>query len=316
MPAGRIVALALLLALGLTSAPAATAQAAWQPPRAADGHPDLQGVWISRWLTPLERQPGVTTLALAPKDAAAAEKTEWIRHNTIDAIEGTDNFEFTHFVVVRSETRSSLIVDPPNGRLPYTEQARARQTGPRPVVGTDGPEGRALNERCLTGGNGIAPLLTAPSGNIRQIVQTPIDVVIWTELLSQLRIIPVDGRVESGMRREKATGHWDGDTLVVETTGIIDPTRGVRGSLFLVTQKTRITERFTRTAADEILYTFHVEDAALYTQPWTGETVMKRTDEPMFEFACHEGNYGLSNILSGARVMEARAAKAAKTGKP
>jgi hypothetical protein len=309
---GRTVALVLLLAV---AAPA-FAQAAYSPPRTAEGYPDLQGVWISRWLTPLERQPGVATLALAPVTAVAAEKAEWARHNSIDAIEGTENFEFTHFVVVRGETRSSLIVDPANGRLPYTEQARARQIGARPAVGVDGPEQRALNERCLAGGNGFAPLLTAPSGNIRRIVQTSADVVIWTELLSQLRIIPVDGRVETGARREKTTGRWDGDTLVIETTGIIDPTRGTRGSLFPVTPKTRITERFIRTAPDELLYTFRVEDAALYTQPWTGETVMKRTDDVMYEFACHEGNYGLANILSGARETEARAAKAAKKGGP
>jgi hypothetical protein len=184
------------------------------------------------------------------------------------------------------------------------------------VVGTDGPEQRGLNERCLTGGNGFAPLLTAPSGNIRRIVQTSKDVVMWTELLSQLRIIPVDGRVETGVRREKTTGHWDGDTLVIETTGITDPTRGTRGSLFPVTPKTRITERFIRTSPDELLYTFRIEDAALYTQPWMGETVMKRTDDQMFEFACHEGNYGLANILSGARVTEERAAKAARKGGP
>lgn len=301
-----------LAVLALALSGTAHAQTAYQAPQTADGHPDLQGVWISRWITPLERQAGSRALVLPADEAAAAEKAEWARHNAIDPIEGTEAFEFSTLVTVRGERRSSLIIDPPDGRLPYTTQGRARAPGARLTPGTDGPEQRALNERCLNGGSGFAPLLTAPSGNIRTIVQTRGDVVMWTELMSQLRIIPVDGRTETGARREKATGRWEGDALVVETTGITDPVRGARGSLFAVTPKTRITERFTRTAADEILYTFRVEDPALYTQPWSGETVMKRTGERMYEYACHEGNYGLANILSGARMSEQRAARKAR----
>ena len=157
---------ACVLVLCLMASAKAHPQAAYQPPRAVDGHPDLQGVWISRSITPLERQPGSRTLALPADEAAAAEKAEWARHNSIDPIEGTQDFEFAPFVVVRGETRSSLIVEPADGRLPYTAQGRARAPGTRVASGTDGPEQRALNERCLNGGSGFAPLLTAPSGNI------------------------------------------------------------------------------------------------------------------------------------------------------
>jgi hypothetical protein len=135
--------------------------------------------------------------------------------------------------------------------------------------------------------------------------------VIWTELMSALRIIPTDGRSSTGARRETMKGNWEGDTLVVVTTDFIDRFRGARGSNFAVTPATRITERFARTGPAEITYSFRVEDPAIYTRPWSGETVMIASSEPMFEFACHEANYGLANILRGARVMEERAAKRA-----
>ncbi|MDP3740255.1 MAG: hypothetical protein Q8R02_22910 [Hyphomonadaceae bacterium] len=304
---------AALIALALNATPA-HAQS-YQPPRTPDGRPDLQGVWISRWLTPLERPASAKALPIAPQDIEALAKAEWARHDAIDPIEGTDSFEFSTFVVIRGEMRSSVIVNPPDGRLPLVAGPGGRP-GSRMHTGLDGPEARALNERCLSPGNGAAPHLTAPSGNIRRIVQTRDNVVIHTELLSHLRIIPVDGRTNFGARHERESGHWEGDTLVVETTGFVDPMRGVRGSLVPVTPKTKIIEHFTRTAPDEILYVFTVEDPKIYTQIWTGETIMRRTGEPMFEFACHEGNYGLANILSGARAVEQRTAKASSKSKP
>jgi hypothetical protein len=301
-----------LVMLALFASAPALAQAPYQPPRTRDGTPDLQGVWISRWLTPLERQAGARALAIAPEDVEALSKAEWARHNSIDPIEGTESFEYSSFVVVRGEARSSLIVEPPSGRLPLAVGSGAPA---RPPTAVDGPEGRALNERCLVSGNGLAPHVAAPSGNIRRIVQTPGHVVIHTELISQLRIVPLDGATNTGARREKTRAWWEDDALVVETTEIPDPTRGSRGSLFPVTMKTRITERFRLTGADEITYTFTVEDPQLYAQAWSAETMMTRTAEPMFEFACHEGNYGLANILSGARAVEKRAAVAAERGK-
>src|SRR5262249_12071285 len=125
-------------------------------------------------------------------------------------------------------------------------------------------------------------------------------------------IIPTDGRSSIGARRDTMKGHWEGDTLVVVTTGFVDRFRGARGSNFGVTPATIITERFTRTGPKEITYTFTVEDPSISIRPWRGETVMVAPPDPMFEFACHEANYGLANILRGARVLEERAAKVAK----
>jgi hypothetical protein len=300
-----LVSFAVIIA-PVAQAPFASAQSTQ---RASSDNPGLEGVWVSRWITPLERPKGVAKLVLTAEETKAAEAAEWLRHNAIDPIEGTESFEFTHFVIVRGEHRSSLIVDPADGKLPYTEKARALRIGARPQTGTEGPEQRALNERCLSGGNGFAPHLTAPSSNIRQIVVTPRDVMIWTELLSQLRIIPTDGRTDVGARNEHTTGRWADGELVVNTTGIRETTRGARGNLFPVTRNTVITERFALSSADEILYRFTVHDPELYTQDWTAETVMARTADRMYEFACHEGNYGLYNILLGARVVEARPAK-------
>jgi hypothetical protein len=304
-----------LLFLVLLAAPGLPMQsaAAQSATPASSANPGFDGVWTSRWITPLERPRGVAKLVLTAEESKTAEAAEWARHNAIDPIEGTENFEFTHFVIVRGESRSSLIVDPPDGKLPLTEKARALGVGLRPPsTGVDGPEQRALNERCLSGGNGYSPHITAPSSNIRQIVVTPRNVMIWTELLSQVRIIPTDGRSAFGARNEITSGHWSGGDLVVETTGIKDPTRGARGSVFPVTRNTVITERFALTSPGEILYRFTVHDPEVYTQDWTAETVMARTSDRMYEFACHEGNYGLSNILLGARVVEASAAKMAK----
>jgi hypothetical protein len=301
---------ARVLVLWLAAAGVAHAQGSYQPPPTSDGRPDLQGVWISRWITPLERQAPLKNLVMTPEEVGPALKAEWDRHDALDGVESLDAFEFTTFVTVRGETRSSIIVDPPDGRLPMLPEVRARyRPGP---TGTDGVEQRGLNERCLSTGNGFAPMLAAPAGNIRRIVQTGDHVMIHTELMSQLRIIPTDGRSSVGARGDTMKGHWEGDTLVVVTTDIPDRFRGARGSNFGVTPATRITERFRRTGAREITYTFTVEDPSIYTRPWSGETLLVATSDPMFEFACHEANYGLANILRGARVIEQHAAKRAK----
>ena len=194
----------LVLVLWLAAAGTAHAQASYQPPRTPDGRPDLQGVWISRWITPLERQKPLTHLVMTPEDVGPATKAEWARQDSLDGIESLDSFELSTFVVVRGEMRSSIIVDPADGRLPMLPEVRARyRPGP---TGTDDIEQRGLNERCLSTGNGFAPLVTAPAGNIRRIVQTRDHVVLWTELMSALRIIPTDGRSATGARRDTMKG--------------------------------------------------------------------------------------------------------------
>ena len=176
------------------------------------------------------------------------------------------------------------------------------------MVGVDGPEQRWISERCLNDGNTVAPFVVLPAGNMKQIVQTRDHVVVLSETMSSLRIIPV----HAGARGlpETGRGYWDGDTLVVKTGGFAptDRMRIGRFAQFPISPKTTITERFTRTSIDEIVYRFTVADADLYTRPWTAEMALKRSDLRLYEWGCQEANYALFNILRGARVVEAKAA--------
>ena len=310
---GLTVALVLWLAL----ATPAFAQETFSPAHTPDGHPDFQGVWGTRWTTPLERMPDFKTLVIAPEQGATLHLGILARLNSGDPL-GTDYaWDFTGPLMIRGEVRSSVLVDPPDGKLPYTEEGRARRSAfTTPFAGDEGPERRAPNERCLMAGSGYAPFLAIPAGNVRQIVQTRDSVVIHTESFNQLRLIPLDGR--SGPlipRGGSSAGRWDGDTLVVETGGYLetDRFRIAPLSTFPISPVTRITERFRMIGPDEILYRFTVDDPTLYTRAWTGESLMKRTADRMFEFACHEGNYGLAGILSGARETERRALAARAT---
>lgn len=296
---------------------AAAAEAfAQQPlPRTPDGHPDLQGNWTTRWTTPLERLPDDPALVISAEDGAKLHSIVLKRIGDTDPLAPDYAWDFTGPLIIRGETRSSLIVDPADGRLPYTPEGRAIRAAFRPFTGDDDPEQRGLNERCLMAGSGYAPFLSIPAANIRQIVQTSDSVVFLTESFAQLRIIPLDGHAGPQIPRGgSSAGHWEGDTLVVETTGFLktDRFRFSPNSSFPITPATRITESFTRTGPDDILYRYTVEDPAIFTRAWTAESLLKRSGDRMFEWACHEGNYGLAGILSGARVGEKRAAKKAK----
>jgi hypothetical protein len=300
-----------LLILGAL-APAVSAQQAYSPPRAADGRPDLQGIWTTRWSTPLERAPGVKSLVVTADDATALHKAGGERLLAGNPGAQASGQDLESLAIVRGEARAHLVVEPPDGLVPYTPEGRERRAGFVPNTGADGPEQRWYNERCVgTGlGLGAAPLLVMPIGNIRQIVQTPDSVVIYTEAFNNLRIIPLDGRPAiRGQRGDASTGRWEGDELVVETTRFHadDHFRRSAFAVFPVSPASRITERFSRISASEIVYRFTVEDPLLYTRAWTAETSLKKSDERMYEFACHEGDYSMAGILSGARVEEARA---------
>ena len=304
------------LVLWLAAAMVAMAQP-YQPPRARDGHPDLQGVWVSRWTTPLERPAEWTALVLAPDEGAKLHAATLARLGATDPLGPEYAWDLTGPLVIDGKPRSSLLIDPVDGKLPLSEDGRARRAGFRSFTGVDGPEQRGLNERCLMAGNGYAPFLSIPAANIRLIVQTTDTVLFHTEAFNQLRIIPLDGRVGPVIPRGgSSSGHWEGDVLVVETSGFLDTDRFRFSPLstFPISRLTRITERFERISADEISYSFMVEDVGLYTRAWTAKSMLKRSDDPMFEWACHEGNYGLANILRGARVGEERAMR--KKGKP
>jgi hypothetical protein len=279
--------------------------------------PDLQGIWTSRWSTPLERAPDTKSLIASPAEAAiihAAGSERLLAGNPGAQQNGQD---LESLAMISGEARAYLIVDPPDGKLPYTKEGRDHRARFVPSTGADGPEQRWFNERCVGSGlgRGAAPLLVLPVGNIRQIVQTPGSVVIYTEAFNQLRIIPLGRR--SGLPGDASVGRYEGDALVVETTGFHadDQFRRSAFAVFPISPSTRITERFMRIGAGEILYTFTVEDAALYTRAWTVETALKRSDDRMYEFACHEGNYSMVGILTGARTEEKRAEQAASKTK-
>jgi hypothetical protein len=200
------------------------------------------------------------------------------------------------------------VIDPPDGRIPaLTDEARRRALPPQagsPDRRTDSYENRTLAERCITWGNDGPPIMPVGYNANLDILQGPGYVVVRTEMIHSARIIPIDGaRPHLGQSIRKwngdSRGHWEGNTLVVETTNFNDRVR-FRNS----TTALRVVERFTRVDADTITYTFTVEDPATWTKPWTAEVPMMKTTGPIYEYACHEGNYGLANILRAARVEE------------
>ena len=344
----RPAVLVLLVTASVMTAPAA-AQTAFELSRLADGRPDLQGVWDFRTLTPLERpEERAGQPRLTPEEAAAIESAEARRAVEADraaairterlpaggSFVSYNDFWNDRGARVVDDRRTSLIVDPPDGRLPPPRPGARRQLAvadgdhaarrDRPVrflvggIGMRGPEDRGLAERCLLGFNTGPPIVpVAPRGRYNQnmqLFQTPDHVVVFTEMVHEARIVPLDGRdpLPDGIRQwmGSSRGRWEGDTLVVETTNFTDKTAGfVPFTRFAVgTGRTRrLTERFRLVGADTLLYEFTVDDPATFTRPFTAAIPMKRATAPLFEYACHEGNYGMRNMLTGARVEEGRA---------
>ncbi|MDP3740256.1 MAG: hypothetical protein Q8R02_22915 [Hyphomonadaceae bacterium] len=317
-----IAALALLLA-----APAfaqAPAQPPYSPPRLGDGRPDLQGVWENRWLTPLEKTGPMSALTVTPEQAAAIVGVARRMAKTIGDLANDPEAgdpDAHALTVVRGEHRTRMIVTPPEGTLPYTpEGLKALQDHQRwfsqrvMAAKGDGPEDRLTWERCLAG-MGQAPLLYGWGiSGLRRVVQTKDMLVIHSEAGGETRVIRIGGKpLPAGMTSfiGDSVGRWEGDTLVVETTGFRSDDQfrmSVIGRSIMVGTKSKVVERFTRAGEKELNYQFTVEDKAIYAKPWLAEYSMAATSAPMFEFACHEGNYGLANILSGQRQIEQRAA--------
>jgi hypothetical protein len=353
-------AAAAIVAAGVLSSAQAPAPAAKAPsakgaatpaPRAADGHPDLTGVYDLATLTPLER--GANTPAiLTDEEAAKLEKQNAARRDyqarSIDGdrtappkggdgsvgaagnVGGYNSFWIdagSSYSIVDGQRRASIVIDPPDGRVPaLTPEARQRMAGR--FVRTsdenareddpgfegngayDDPERRPLGERCLIGFGSTSGPPTLPNyfyNNLHQIVQTKDQVMLLTEMVHDIRTIRIGGEhVPPTIRKwlGDSVGHWEGDTLVVDTTNFTDKTR-YRGS----SPNLHIVERFTRVDAKTLRYRFTVEDPATWTKPWTGEFTWPITDEHIYEYACHEGNYAMGNILRGARLKEADDAK-------
>jgi hypothetical protein len=311
----------------------ARAAAPYHVPRTEFGDPDLQGLWTNASITTLERPPWATKLVLTPEEAAQATKQYKAMLSDNDKgsddkgdVGGYNSFWLdpgSSFGVVRGEIRTSWIVDPPTGRVPYSAEGgrAAMATGMKQFRDFSGPEVRSLGERCIVGygSTGGPPMLNVLYNNNYQIVQSPGYVVIVVEMNHDARIVRLGGTHPPADIRPwmgDSIGHWEGDTLVVETTNL-NPgqafTADIRHRIYLAPQS-KVTERFTRVSDSEILYEFKVEEPHAYTQTWRGEIPMHATKGPMYEYACHEGNYALPDILAGARQQEKEAAQAARRG--
>lgn len=292
--------------IALTLIPAAYAQESI--PRTSDGRPDFHGVWESRWRTPLERPAELDGPTMTAEQAAKFQSDQ-ARKDEQEDISPPDDSEYGTFMPAAGGLfRTSQIVEPANGKLPLTDAAKAMKAdwGKRLDI-LAGPEDRMPNERCL-GGPGRAPMPITPANMFRRVVQTPDHVVILTEDMNDVRVIGIGAARQPAAvtsYRGDSIARWDGDVLAIETTNY-GPAFGFRG--LIVGPQSVVTERVSLTAADEISYEFTVTDAALYAQPWRAQYILRRTETPMWEGSCHEGNYGLANILLGARVAEARAA--------
>jgi hypothetical protein len=302
----------LIAAVGLLAcASAAMAQqpasARYQPPRTSYGAPDLHGVWDADFITQLERPEGVADL-IVPQDKAAE-----IVAKLTEKLDGpydpdADYFYPDKLLSVRGELRSSWIVEPHDGLLPYTALGKAIAARHENAWQTDfdNPEDRPAGERCLAS-LGHPPIHAISLVIPIEIIATPAAIAITTEDTDSTRIIDMAGPAPPYAIRTRtgySAGRWEGDTLVVETTHIaaIDPSGVVFRDSIMLTEGSRITERFTLLSADEMLYQFTVEDEAIYSRPWLAEFVFRRHDDKLYEYACHEGNRGMENILKAARL--------------
>jgi hypothetical protein len=312
----------------LTSLPSLAQTKAYTPPRTPDGQPDLQGYWTNSTYTPLERPNGVTKEFYTPQEAAERNKREAAREGAQTTPGTTEDvhYDFSQFALDRSQApltrslRTSIIYDPPDGKIPPLTAEGKRKTAAREEAAKklggrwDSAQSNQLDDRCIMMRGPGPPLMDAGYNSNYQIVQAPGYVMILTEMIHDVRLIPLDGapqpspniRLWMGISR----GRWEGNTLVVETTNFNgkNPFAGSSENL-------RVTERFTRVADDVIEYKFTIDDESMWARPWSGELPLARTKGPIFEHACHEGNYGLYNTLVGARLEEKRAAEQAAKNK-
>jgi hypothetical protein len=320
-----VLSLSPLPVAGQPSAPARTTAKTWTPPRTPAGQPDLQGMWINATITPFERPAALAEKPfLTEEEAAVLEQQAAERRAHADDAPAPGNVGSYNDVWFDSGTkvvatrRTSLVVDPPDGRVPVkpaAEEARKRN-----LTNEDSYELMSPWDRCITRGPGR--MFPAGYNNAYQILQTPGHVVILHEMIHEARIIPIDGRPHLDKSVRSWTGdprgRWDGNTLVVETTNFNDKgwiaTNAASGRIRGVphSEALRLVERFTRVDAGTISYEVTIEDPNVYTRPWTVSIPLSRDDSyQMFEYACHEGNRAIENTLSMARTAERRAAEAA-----
>jgi hypothetical protein len=334
-----VVSIALVV-LWTAPMPAAAQAAARKTPRTAWGHPDLTGLWTNDTFTPLQRPAALAGKAFFTKEEVE-ELNKALTANGVDPLAATtvitalatgkdadallqsqEDVHYDNSIWLTqswrkglSTLRTSLIFDPEDGRIPpFTPEAQKRVAARASALkdhAFDGPESRPMGERCIIWPHEGPPLLPAPYNNILEIIQTPTYVVIVQEIIHNARIIPLDGRPHISPNVKQLSGdsrgHWEGDTLVVETTNYTGRTRFQNS-----TDALRVVERFTRTGDGDIDYRFTVEDPNTWTRSWSAELPMMKVESRMFEYACHEGNHDLENILRVARHQEREAAAAQK----
>ena len=319
---------AALVTFGLFPPAPAAAQDA---PRTAWGAPDLQGVWDFRTITPLERPEALGDQAFLTAEEAANLEREVVDRNVelanraarrTSVTESVDRGEegapgfYNNFWLDRGTRtigtrRTSLVVDPPNGRLPEMSPAGRERTAARREYRREHPADswldRSAFDRCILGFNAGPPITPGGYNQNLQVFQTPGHVVLVTEMVHTVRVVPLDGRPAlPGQVRQwsgDSRGRWEGDTLVIETSHFNDQRRW-RGT----TSGMTLVERLTRVDAGTLAYEYTVDDPETWTRPWTASIPMRLSDQPMYEYACHEGNYSMPGILGGHRADEAAAA--------
>lgn len=320
-------------------ASAKTVTQTWKPPRTADGHPDLQGFWANNNATPIERPT-----ELAGREFLTDEEVAALKKKAAELFSGNGDAAFgdtifrTVFANVKGtksgfkstdgetgdyssvwndkrewDNRTSLITDPPDGRLPAMtpEAQKRREAIAAAMKRSAGPQDRALQERCLTYGS---PQLVAGYQSYYQIVETPTSVVFMTEMIHDVRVIPLDGgpHLPSTVHQwlGDSRGHWEGDTLVVDTTNYKP-----RSFMNLSSEKLHVIERLSRSGPENLKYEITIDDPETWTKPWSLMIPLKHSPQPVFEYACHEGNYGMQGILAGARAEEQAAASGSQAPK-
>ena len=316
-------------ALSVLFCTAAFGQNSYNPPRTPYGQPDLQGVWDFRTITPLERSKELGTKAFfTAEEAAKYEQEENQRQNRdlVDPKKGGslyppggvvpyNEFWYDRGNRIVGTKRTSLIVDPPDGRLPPRTPEGQKKAEARAIASRDDQlgqpladswEDRPLQERCLMGFNAGPPMIPGAYNNNVQLLQTSAHVVILNEMVHSARVIPLDARPHGSVRQWSgdSSGHWEGNTLVVDTVNFKRET-----SLDGSSANTHVIERFTRAGENTLLYEFTVDDPSTWTRPWSAVIPMSKGEGPILEYACHEGNHAMEGILRGARKREGQAAQ-------
>jgi hypothetical protein len=281
----------------------------WTPTRTPDGQPDFQGFWVTATLTPVERPAEFAGKEFFTEQEAAEYEKRMLEELNSDRRDGGPEADlrrnYNEFWRDRGTTvvatrRTSLIVDPPDGKIPpFTPEARKKRAA-NASRGVSGPEDVALRIRCISRD---LPMIPTPNNNVLQIIQGPGYVAIFQEMMHEFRLIPLDGRPHLDPRIRgymgDARGRWEGDTLVIDTTNFIG-----KSNFYGADENMHLTERLTRIDPNTIMYKFTVNDPTAFTKPWSGELSMRKSSEPVFEYACHEGNYSMTGILAGARSAD------------